>query len=271
MEVLRDAAGIDNTVMTQGHARLPIEEGNVTVNLEELPPDRLPTDPKSVDNLAALNMLLDDLLQIVCRADAIKRLVRLDQNVRTSFFCAGAARAKATSPRDIDLLHIDAGFLEQSRKCRFQACTFFPAATIAAAAKELEGVDSLDRSVQDSRQERLVVLNVPRENLVYQFPVDSLVLDWDLARHKDANDRLTTTTACASGLVQEDVVPAGGHNVLTELLEDLPGAGRVLASSRSHLNHNRLILESLPTFRFRLTGQFLVALLYSSHGFTQIV
>ena len=109
------------------------------------------------------------------------------------------------------------------------------------------------------------------EDLVDQFAVDPLVLDRHLAGHEDADDRLAAAAAGAAGLVQHDVVAAGGGDVLAELVEHLVGAGRVLAGGRADLDHNRIASESFASTGFRLICQFFVALLYSSHDFTRIV
>ena len=95
------------------------------------------------------------------------------------------------------------------------------------------------------------------------LPVDPLVLDRHLAGHHDADDRLAAATAGAAGLVQDDVVAAGGGDVLAELVEHLVAAGGVFAGGRADLDADPVAGRPLPERfvglfgqRFELLGNF---------------
>ena len=66
VEVLLDAVRVDHAVVPQGDAALAVEEGHVAVELEELPADRsCRARPEPLDDLAAVDVLCDDLVEIV--------------------------------------------------------------------------------------------------------------------------------------------------------------------------------------------------------------
>ena len=130
-----------------------------------------------------------------------------------------------------------------------------PPAADAAADQQLAGGEPFDRPVQHPLQHRLALLHVPGENLVDQLPVDPLVLDRHLAGDHHADDRLAAAPAGAAGLVQEDVVAAGGGHVLAELVEDFPAAGGVLAGGRADLDADAVAGRPPPEGLFRPPGE----------------
>ncbi len=81
VEVFFDALGIDDAVVAQGHAALPVEEGHVAVKLQELPADGLSRDFQVFHRPAAEQMLADDLVQFGLVLDAIEHLVGPDQKM----------------------------------------------------------------------------------------------------------------------------------------------------------------------------------------------
>ena len=257
MKVLGDTSRIDHTVVPQDHTRLPIEKRHVAVDLEELPPDRLAAHLQPRNHLSALNMLVDDLLQVLHRTDSIQDLVRLDQDVRARFFRVGTAGAKAACSSNVHLFQVHAVFLQQPGQCRLQARTFLPTATVACTAENFECAYPLDRPVEYSRQYGLAVLNVARENLMHQFAVDSLIFDGYLARHKHAHNRLPAAASGAASLMEHDIIAAGGDDMLAKLLHHNPGTRRVFTGRRPDLNHNRIPGKSFPPTGFGLIRQLL--------------
>ena len=112
-------------------------------------------------------------------------------------------------------------------------------------------------------QHGLALLDVLGEDRVDQLPVDPLVLDRHLAGDDHADDRLAAATAGAAGLVQDDVVAAGGGDVFAELVEHLAAAGGVFAGGRADLDANpdvgRPIVEDFGGLlgqRVKLLGNF---------------
>ena len=135
-----------------------------------------------------------------------------------------------------------------------------PPTTHAAADKYLVPGESLDGTVQHVFQYRLAMQHVLGKYLVYQLPIDPLVLNRHLAGDHHADERLSTASAGATGLVQEDVVASGGGDVFAELVQDVPAAGGVFAGGRTDLDAYFVAGGPLSEDFFRPFGQRFVLL-----------
>jgi hypothetical protein len=96
------------------------------------------------------------------------------------------------------------------------------------------------------------------------LPIDLLIFDRHLTGNHDADDWLATATACATGLMQDDVFATGSCDVFAKLFADFIAAGGLFASRRTDLNTDGIACGPLAENFFRLLSQRLESLGYGS-------
>ena len=149
VEVFFHALRIEHAVVPQGHPALAIEEGHVAVKLEELPSDRLAMDLQALDELAAENVLADDLVQVGLALDAIEDFVGPDEHVRAVLLVAGVAGPEATADGHAARRCRDTPAAASfSRMAVSKPLPALPAAALAAADEDFVLGDLLDRAVR---------------------------------------------------------------------------------------------------------------------------
>ena len=202
VEVLLDAFRIDHPVVTQGHARLLIEERHVPIELEELPADRLAGHDQTLDHLPVQQVLPDDLVQILLVLHPVEDLVGAHQQVRVLPELLGRARPETTGRGQPDLLGAEPGRAELLGQKLAAEIAPPPTTSGRATVEDLVPGDPLDRAVEHVLQQRLAAEHVPGEDPVHQLPVDALVFHGHLAGDQHAHDRLAATAPRAAGAMQ---------------------------------------------------------------------
>ena len=239
MEILLDAVGIDHAVVAQGHAALAVEERHVAVEFQKLPADGFARHFQMLHRPAAhrcSRMISSSSASSLTRYSTLSGRTRRCENWPASAVLQ-APKQLARVTRTCSAVKTGGAelfgqhFVERSRP--------LPTAADAAADQNFVRGELLDRAVEHVLQHRLALLHVLGEDRVDQLPVDLLVLDRHLAGHHHADDRLAAATAGAAGLMEHDVVAAGGGDVLAELVEHLVAAGGVFAGGRADLDADR--------------------------------
>ena len=90
--------------MPERHTVLPIEEGQIAIDLEELLAHGIFGHPEPFDDLPFHNVLADDLVQVGVVVDAVENLIGPDQDVRAGAGTAQPAGAKTTGAGDADAI-----------------------------------------------------------------------------------------------------------------------------------------------------------------------
>jgi hypothetical protein len=131
----------------------------------------------------------------------------------------------------------------------------------------------VDRAVEHVVQYWMALLHVLGEDRVDQLPVDLLILDRHLPGHHHADDRLAATPAGAAGLMEDDVLTAGGGDVLAKLFDHLIATGGMLAGGRADLDTDGLAGGRFLQRGFGSLGQSLELFrnFLGSHGYPQNV
>ena len=197
-----------------------------------------------VDHHAALHMAGDDLVQVGLAADAIDHLGGADQHVGELALGVRRAGAEAAHAAGLGRLGGDARDLQLVLEQFAQAVLL--GAAQAFAEDEFQGGLVVKGAVQGVLHQGDAFLDVAGEDLVGQVPGHPLVLHRHLARYGDSDDGFLAAPAGAAGLVDDDVLPARGLDVLAEFVQGLHGAGGMLAGGRPDLD---LDLCRIPAFR----------------------
>ena len=119
------------------------------------------------------------------------------------------------------------------------------------AEEELVGGLRVQAGVQRVLHDGQALLDVLGEDLVHHLAVHALVFHGHLAGNPHADDGLLAAAARAAGLVEDDVLPPGGLDVLDELVQHIHGPGGVLAGGGPDLDHD---LAGIAAFGEGLLG-----------------
>ena len=170
----------------------------------------------------------------------------------------GLAESEAAGGEEGRAALVEAGgaefFQEEAAEVLFQA----PPAALAGAEEEFLERQGLGGAVEHVAEHRLSAEDVLGENLVDGVAVHALIFHRDLAGHQHADDRLATAAAGAAGLPHDDILSAGGGDVLAEFGEHLGGAGGVLAGGRADGDADFRRVLACGQRALGLVGEFLV-------------
>ena len=251
VKIFLDARRIDDAVVPQGNAVLPVEEGHVAVKIEVLLADGLLDNAKVGDRLPLDEVFLDDFIEIGLVADAVQHLVGANQDVGVLSGGLQAARAEAGRRRQPDLVRAETARLELLAHHAADHLAALPAATGTAAIKKFIAGDSFQGAVQDVIQQRGALENVRRENLVDQGAVHALVLDGHFSGSDYPHDGLPAAPSRATDLAEEDVGPLRGGDMFRKAFPNIQRARGVFAGGRADLNEDFALPGALFSRRLR--------------------